>query len=345
MVVRTLAVFCLVAVPASGALPAAAAQQGAPEFLYVSTTGDDRDAGTTEATALRTLRRALRRAGPGTTVRVLPGRYEQSTRAFSVRGLPEAPIRIVGESGRAVFHGRGEERWGLWLEEGSHVELERLVFRDFTDIGVVVLESDHVTLRRLVVRNNGFEPRAGWVEGYGVHLEESSDLLVESNRVFRNGPDPRPWNVAGTGINGYRMTRAVIRKNRSFENHGGGILVEDSVDVLVKRNKIWENDLDVSADDWWDAGIWVDGGHDVRLIGNRIRDNLGPGIEISDEDCQGPTGYVLRRNRSIGNYFGIYVWNFGTTTLPGPPVLEARGNVFEDSSRRDVWVEAWSLAC
>ena len=41
----------------------------------------------------------------------------------------------------------------------------------------------------------------------------------------------------------------------------------------------------MSADEWWDAGIWVDGGADVRLVRNTIQDNLGPGIEISDEDC------------------------------------------------------------
>ena len=52
----------------------------------------------------------------------------------------------------------------------------------------------------------------------------------------------------------------------------------------MKRNRIYGNDLDVSADEWWDAGIWVDGGADVPLVRNTIQDNLGPGIEISDED-------------------------------------------------------------
>ena len=43
----------------------------------------------------------------------------------------------------------------------------------------------------------------------------------------------------------------------------------------MKRNRIYGNDLDVSADEWWDAGIWVDGGADVRLVRNTIQDNHG----------------------------------------------------------------------
>ncbi len=107
----------------------------------------------------------------------------------------------------------------------------------------------------------------------------------------------------------------------------------------MKRNRIWGNDLDVSLDEWWDGGIWVDGGRDVKVIANRFEDNLGPGIEISDEDCQSPTGYVLKRNVSTGNYFGIFVWNFGTTDFPDESILELQGNDFGGNSRQDVWIE------
>jgi len=306
--------------------------------IYVSTTGDDGNNGGSPASAFATLRHALRRAGPGTTIRVLPGVYRESARA-QVRGLLGAPITVIGTGGRPVFSGGGVDRYGLWLDGSRHIVLERLEFRDYTDIGVVIVGSNDMTLRRLRVHHNGFDPQIGWVEGYGIHLDESSDLLVERNRTFENGPNPRPWNSAGTGINGFAMRRAVIRNNRSYNNHGGGILVEDSFDVLVKRNRIHGNDLDVSADEWWDAGIWVDGGGDVRLVRNMIQDNLGPGIEISDEDCQSPTGYVLRGNVSTRNYYGIFIWNFGTTGFPPEDILELSRNVFENNSRMDIWID------
>jgi len=318
--------------------------QAAGNSLYVATSGSDGSSGATPDTALATLQAALKKARPGTTIRVLPGVYEQTARRV-LKGAPGARIAIVGEGGRPVFSGGRKLRWGLWLDESEQVTVEGIEFRDYTDIGILVVGSSDITLRRLRVRNNGFKPQIGWVEGYGIHLDESSDLLVERNNVLRNGPNPRPWNEAGTGINGFGMRRAVIRRNRSHGNHGGGILVEDSIDVLVKANRIYGNDLDVSADQWWDGGIWLDGGRDVTLVRNRLWNNLGPGIEISDEDCQNPTGYVVRNNSSTGNYFGIFIWNFGSKQFPPARVLRRSGNDWSGSSRQDVWIQAWRLKC
>lgn len=326
---------------AAGAHPAGAR---VAEDLYVSTRGNDASDGRSPAGALATLKEALRRARPGTIIRVLPGTYAQTVRHVAV-GAPGAPITIRGEGGRATFTGNRTERWGLWLEESAHVVIERLTFRDYTDMGLVVVLSEEITLRRLRVHDNGFDARIGWVEGYGMHLDESSGLLVERNRVFRNGPVPGPPRFVGTGINGYALRDSVIRRNRSHDNNGGGILVEDSYDVLVRGNRIYRNDLDVTADGWWDGGIWLDGGGNVRLVRNRIEDNIGPGIEVSDEDCQRPTGYLLKRNTSRGNLFGIYVWNFGSDELPPSEVLELVGNDFSGNSRRNVWVSAQELDC
>ena len=50
----------------------------------------------------------------------------------------------------------------------------------------------------------------------------------------------------------------------------------------------------------------MDGGKNVVVQNNIFRDNLGAGIEISDEDNQNPTGYVLQNNISTRNYYGIY---------------------------------------
>ena len=221
-----------------------------------------------------------------------------------------------------------------------HVTFEHLTLRDYTDIGLVVMLSDHITVNNVTVHDNGFAPTIGWVEGYGMHLDESSNLRIENNDVYRNGPSPRPFNTAGTSINGYGMRQSVIRNNRSYANNGGGILVEDLIDILVESNQITDNDLDVSADDWWDGGIWLDGGRDVTLRGNIIQNNLGPGIEVSDEDIQRPAGYVLEGNVSTGNYFGIYIWNFGTTEFPPEDVMRLSGNDFSGNSRQDIWIDA-----
>jgi parallel beta-helix repeat protein len=87
------------------------------------------------------------------------------------------------------------------------------------------------------------------------------------------------------------------------------------------------------------GGIWVDGGHDVMVISNTFRSNLGPGIQISDEDEQRPYGYVLEGNLSTENYYGIYVWNFGTSDFPPEDILRMSNNQIVGNTIRDVWIE------
>jgi len=176
------------------------------------------------------------------------------------------------------------------------------------------------------------------IEGYGIQVEDSKNVLVEDNDVFRNGPDPQifPDYMMGAGIDTFGNHNCTIRNNHSHDNIGGGILVEDSFDVLVEGNRVDGNDLDVSADEWWDGGLWLDGGARVTIRDNIFFNNKGPGIEISDEDKQHPVGYVLQNNKSYQNYYGIFIWNFGTNDWPASNIISSSGNSFTDNSRKDV---------
>ena len=117
--------------------------------------------------------------------------------------------------------------------------------------------------------------------------------------------------------------------------------MEDSENVVVEDNEVYENDLDATVDEWWDGGLWLDGGRNVVVRDNVFRDNLGPGIQISDEDLQNPTGYVLQDNISTRNYYGIYIWNFGTSDWPPENVLQRSGNQFTENTIQDVWIVDW----
>ena len=247
--------------------PAAGLPATQTNSLYVSPTGDDAADGRAPDTAVRSIATALGRVRPGETVRVLAGVYHESI-TTTLRGTPAARITVTGEWGRAILTGERQLPTGIWCDECAHVTFRNLEFRDYTDVGLLAVLSDDIRISNLSVHDNGFAPTISWVEGYGLHLDESSRLTVENNQVFRNGPNPRPWNMAGTGINGHAMRQSVIRNNWSYNNAGGGILVEDSVEVLVEGNRIYGNDLDVSADEWWDGGIWLDGGRDVTLRSN-----------------------------------------------------------------------------
>ncbi len=109
---------CL-ALAAAAATGSAATGSAVADSLYVSTSGSDDNDGRTVATAFATLRKALRSASPGTTVRVLPGTYVENAKVF-VAGSAAEPIRVVGEGSRPVFDGQRTLRYGLWLEESEH---------------------------------------------------------------------------------------------------------------------------------------------------------------------------------------------------------------------------------
>ena len=311
---------------------------------YVSTDGHDDSSGTQRETAFKTLQKALESVLPGGTVRIAPGLYRESLGIEDCGGL-DSTITITGYGGRPIFDGDHQKPIAVFCERCANMEFRQLEIRNYTDIGIGATLSEHITFKDLIVYNNGHRVQLkNWeLEGYGIHVDESSHLIIEENDVFLNGPSPKvyPDRLLGTGINTYALTHAIIRMNRSHHNIGGGILVEDGEDIIVEENQVYANDLDATEDEWWDGGIWLDGGRDVTIQKNECYDNYGPGIEISDEDRQNPTGYVLKGNESRNNYFGIFIWNFGTNDWPDSTIINDSGNVFSGNTRRDIWIVDW----
>ncbi len=310
---------------------------------YVSTTGNDDSSGTSKESAFRTLKKALMSAGLGGTIHLLSGTYFESIGLKNL-GKSEASIHIIGFDGVPIFDGEKERTIGIFAENSVNLIFESLVFQNYTDIGIRASFCQKIILRDLIVRNNGHsvQLKDGELEGYGIHVENSEDILITGCDVSLNGPNPKvyPDFLLGTGINTFGNMRVRILNNKSYQNTGGGILVEDSYDVLVDSNIVLNNDCDASEDGWWDGGIWVDGGGDVTVRANRFEGNLGCGIEISDEDLQHPKGYVLEDNISTGNYFGIYIWNFGTADWPDTTILRMSGNQITGNLRQDIWIQA-----
>jgi parallel beta-helix repeat protein len=332
--------------PAFSGTPGAAESPGGGQTLYVSTQGSDDTSGDTsgdQSAPFATLGGALQAAQPGDTIVIASGVYHESIETSAI-GRAEAPIFIRGELNETVFDGQNELAFGLWCEDCTNLHVENLTFRNYTDIGVGFYHSSAITLRTLTVYDNGTAvQRKSWeLEGYGFHIDESEGVLIENSVAYRNGPNPQrpPKYLMGTGINVYGCNHCIIRRNRSYENTGGGLLVEDSTDVLVESNDLYANDCDATADEWWDAGIWLDGGSDVTLRGNTVRDNIGPGIQVSNEDDQDPTGYLLEGNTVAGNTVGLYVWGFGAQDLPAETVLRLDNNDFSGNTQYETWIAA-----
>jgi len=94
--------------------------QAAPEgvILHVSVTGDDSRCGTTPETALRTVRAAAERLGPGDTCRIHEGVYREVLRPVR-DGTAEAPVRFEAAPGATVVFSGLEPVTGWRHVEGN----------------------------------------------------------------------------------------------------------------------------------------------------------------------------------------------------------------------------------
>lgn len=311
---------------------------------YVSNNGNDANDGKKETTAFKTIERAIKAVHPGGEIRILAGVYNEALGIIN-SGSESASVTITGFNAIPVLDGRNIDVMGIFCENCKNFTFSNLQIQNYTDLGIGISKCIGITLKNLIVKENGHAVQLkDWeFEGYGIHVEESKRVIIIDNETYRNGPDPQivPTYLMGTGINTYANSDVLIRNNISHDNIGGGILVEDSHNVLVDSNEVYNNDLDASVDEWWDGGIWLDGGYDVIIRDNHFYNNLGPGIVISNEDFQNPYGYILENNVSTNNYYGIFIWNFGTNEWPDSTILQRSNNQFTENSIQNVWIVDW----
>jgi len=314
------------------------------ETYYVSTNGDDSSDGKSINRPLKTLAAALKKIRPGGKILILSGTYYESL-GMQKFGSKADTITIAGFNGLPVIDGEKKQTMGIFAVDCINLIFQNLQFQNFTDAGLVVSACDGLIIKNVILKDNGHAVKlVDWeFEGYGIHVENSKNVLIEGVEAYGNGPHPKKTKdiLLGTGINTYGNENVIIRNNSSHHNTGGGLLIEDSYGVLAESNKLYDNDGDASADEWWDAGLWLDGGSNVTLKNNLCYNNLGAGIEVSDEDRQSPTGYVLENNICRDNYFGIFVWNFGSSDWPEQKVMKLSGNQFSGNSRKDIWIVDW----
>lgn len=311
---------------------------------YVSTDGDDTSDGKSADNPFRTLGAAFKNVRPGGRIFIFEGSYYESL-GLQKFGSQADSITIEGENEFVIIDGENERTMGIYSENCTNLIFEHLTFQNFTDIGLACSDVDGLIIRDVRAYENGHAAKlVEWgFEGYGIHVENSQNVLIEGTIASGNGPHPKLTEniVLGTGINTFGNENVIIRDNTSHHNTGGGLLIEDSDHVLASNNELYNNDGDASADGWWDAGLWLDGGSDVTLSGNHCYHNIGAGIEVSDEDLQSPTGYVLENNVCENNTFGIFIWNFGSSTWPDSSIISVTGNQFSNNLEQDIWIEDW----
>lgn len=314
---------------------------------WVAIDGDDAGPGTRDE-PWATLQHAADSVGPGATVYVREGVYEQRVEIRG-SGTPGRPITFAVAPGeRVVLDGsslevpagqnamiaidsqrfvtiRGFEITGYRSDVSGHVP-----------IGILVTgAADHVRLAGNVVRDMGttFEGRNGG-DAHGIAVfgtagdhpieeveivdNELANLTLGSSEALVVNGNVKDFRIEGNEVHD---TNNIGIDVIGFEGTAPDPTVDQARDGIVRGNVVWNVDSygnpaygnDRSAD-----GIYVDGGRDILVEGNTIHD-VNIGIELASEHAGRSTRNITARNNlvydstAIGIAIGGYDRRRGST--------------------------------
>lgn len=314
---------------------------------WVAMDGDDGGPGTRDE-PWATIQHAADSVGPGATVYVREGVYEQKVE-ISASGLPGRPITFAAAPGeRVVLDGsslevpagqnamiaidsrrfvtiRGFEITGYRSDASGHVP-----------IGILVTgAADHIRLAGNVVRDmgTGFEGRNGG-DAHGIAVFGSAgdhpieELEIVDNELANLTLGSSEALVVNGNVKDFRIEGNEVHDTNNigidvigFEGTAPDPTVDQARDGIVRGNVVWNVDSygnpaygnDRSAD-----GIYVDGGRDILVEGNVIHD-VNIGIELASEHAGRSTRNVTARNNlvydstAIGIAIGGYDRRRGST--------------------------------
>ena len=294
---------------------------------WVAIDGDDAGPGTRDE-PWATLQHAADSVGPGATVYVREGVYEQRVELRS-SGTPGRPITFAVAPGeRVVLDGsslevppgqnamiaidsqrfvtiRGFEITGYRSDVSGHVP-----------IGILVTgAADHVRLAGNVVHDMGttFQGRNGG-DAHGIAVfgtagdhpieeveivdNELANLTLGSSEALVVNGNVKDFRIEGNKVHD---TNNIGIDVIGFEGTAPDPTVDQARDGIVRGNVVWNVDSygnpaygnDRSAD-----GIYVDGGRDILVEGNTIHD-VNIGIELASEHAGRSTRNVTARNNLV----------------------------------------------
>jgi parallel beta-helix repeat protein len=290
------------------------------DILYVSPTGTNAGAGTSEAGAWRTLQYAADRARPGDTVTVLSGNYA----GFDIRhgGTAASPITFLARPGATINQTiPGGRLDGINIENASYVTVDGFTLSGTgtnatSEAGIRVVgdgfDNANAFTRGVVLRNNKCDRWGVW----GIFTAFTDDVLIENNECSRS------YQQHGIYFSN-SADRPTIRGNRVWGNAAAGIHMNGDVftgdtslpgvdgiitGAVVERNVIYGNGVGSAITPGGGAAINGDGLQSSVIRNNLLYDNHASGITLFRQDGGGPSsGNVVANNTAINASNGRYV--------------------------------------
>ncbi|OGV61455.1 MAG: hypothetical protein A2498_16385 [Lentisphaerae bacterium RIFOXYC12_FULL_60_16] len=300
--------------------------------IYVSPTGNNTNAGTSWATAYRTITRALSRVDIGTHIHVAKGTYNQAggetfplvfdtagvhlkgtNRNTTVFAAPGDPTQIRVMSIPDLSFGRLE---GVAIRNGYYMIPGILEY----GAGLDVVNATDIRIVDCVIASNTLNGGANAMpRGVGMAFRDSSavisDSMIEANQSV---VAPGPWNgtIQGGGIyvagGSVSLNRSVVRNNNIYlasyqTEQGAGIaFVSGGPHSLTNCLVIGNNNLGYARANYAD-GIYANG--IVNIVNSTIVNN-----GTNSSSSEGPNGLWAQGTVVVSNSI---LWGNGDDIYEG----------------------------
>ncbi len=182
------------------------------------------------------LQAAVRKATPGTHIRIRPGNYARGIYATDLKGTPDQPIVIEGaDPDRPPLFEGGNEAWHL--SDCCHLTLRNIALRgqsgngiNIDDAGTMDTPTHHIRLERLHVTDVGPKGNCDAIKLTGL-----DDFLVDDCLIEGWGGQ----SVDLVGCHRGQIQRCTFRGKSGFSQHTGIQTKGGSCQIDIQRCLFW----------------------------------------------------------------------------------------------------------
>lgn len=159
------------------------------DVFFVGPEGNDDAAGTSIATAWKSLAKSVARLKPGHTLYLLGGTYPEPIRITS-QATSENPITLRRHgAGQAVLDGLNKSDIGIEMEGAAGIRIEGLEIQGFKRSAIHARRSRNLCIAECLIRDN---------RGEGVRLEDCAGVVLRNNTICRNSAGLVAREAAGS---------------------------------------------------------------------------------------------------------------------------------------------------
>lgn len=313
---------------------------------YVSPQGKDTNPGTMNA-PLASIQKAIELVEPGGSVILLEGIYHQTVSIEKSGSLHQGYISLRNAKGQiAIMDGKGVQRVEdgvISIDNASYVRVSGLEIRrydtssaDATPIGIHVSGSGtniEIIGNRIHDMGTNAGQKAGGGNAHGIAVYGNSaaplnQISIIQNELYNLKLGASEAMAINGNVDGFRVIQNIVHDNNNigvdiigFEGTAPNPVQDQARNGVIQENHVYNNSSygnPAYGNDYSAAGIYVDGGKDIKIIDNDIHDN-DFGIELASEHAGGLTSNVevslnrIYNNSAAGITLGGYDEDRGRT--------------------------------